>query len=1137
MRHRTLRTQAQTLSTPVPGRPPELGGGRSQVDIPKEQKPERDDPLVEPQEKASNEKTLDDTRKKASPEKPSSNSESRTEIPSVPNAEPPDPDDPYHDLPELVSDEEGDIEWKMGDHLTAKQKADLREMLDEYRDVFAHDMSEMTTVKGETFSIPLTDETPIFRQKYRLSQSENESLSEHIEERLKCGFVRPSTSQWAFPTTMPPKKDEHGNWTLKRPCGDYRELNKVSITDHYPLPTPEEIFDQLEGATWFTTLDLRWGYHQVALDEKDCCKTAFWGPKGLYEWVVMPFGLKNAPAFFQRLMDTTLRAQFEFCRCYIDDVIIFSKSFEEHLVHLRAVLSALRAKRIKCHPKKMRLAVSDVEYLGHFVVPNGTAPQQAKVEAILKMAAPHDVPLLRAFLGTAGYYRRYVRNYSSIAAPLNRLLQKDVPWGWTAEAQHAFEQLKVKLTEAPILRRPNFAMPFELHTDWSAEGLGAVLAQRDEENKEFVVAYASRSNNRTERNYSSYQGECLAAVWGVQIFRVYLYGRHFTLITDHEPLKWLMTNMRLTGMHARWANILQEYDFEIVHRSGLKNLDADGLSRNPLPSDHDSTDARMDHVSEPEVGTISACLARLVSPTADEDSVVRAMPAALPAAPPRDQPIDPELPVNLDRDIWHDEPVMAYLRHGTYPDDATAPEKDRIWHRAQGYHFQEDVLRKRLSSGEVKIVPKPEQRVNLIRRVHLDVGHYGVKKTYSLLEPIYWWVGMYGDVQKEVSTCVVCDRVKATFEVKDPELKPLPIMGMFYRWGIDLFKMPFPSAAGNQYVVVMIEHFSKWIEIAAIPAKTAENVKAAFIEVLARYGAPAEVLTDQGTEFEGLFAALLLALYIDHCITSRDHAQSNGLAERIVQMFKKALRKYCVLYDHDHWDEFLPWIAMGYRFSRHHSLGGYSPYYLLYGRHPIVGARIKDVVDEPINLDSPLLSAQILRDRALLFKDAMPMAFNNLAIAQHRDTLRYAYTRSGDFKPKLKRFDVGDLVYLRRESTNSMEPDRGRIILRVKQLLGTGRLLLEGRDQKTIREHVENCAPCHNPNIDLYQNPALADDPEKDQACEICGLVDVTRKTGPMLLCDSCDSGWHMKCFTPPIKTRPKGDWFCPNCPLAASKT
>jgi hypothetical protein len=337
------------------------------------------------------------------------------------------------DLPELLQGESSDeeeespaTEWDMEDHLTVEQKSELQELLDEFRDVFAFDMSEMTMVQGEKFKIPVKDETPIFRHQYRLSYAEKDILKEQMDERLKCGFIRPSTSQWAAPVTMPPKKDENGNWTLKRPCGDYRALNKVSVSDHYQLPTPEKIFDQLSGATIFTTLDLRWGYHQVAIDEDDCCKTAFWGPDGLYEWVVMPFGLKNAPAFFQRLMDTTLRAQYQFCRCYIDDVIIFSKSFDEHLVPLRAVLERLRAKLIRCHPKKMKLAVPDVEYLGHFVVPNGTAPQQVKVEAILKMKPPGDVSELRAFLGTAGYYRRYVQNYSRIAAALNRLLQNGV---------------------------------------------------------------------------------------------------------------------------------------------------------------------------------------------------------------------------------------------------------------------------------------------------------------------------------------------------------------------------------------------------------------------------------------------------------------------------------------------------------------------------------------------------------------------------------------------------------------------------------------------------------------------------------------------------------------------------------------
>ena len=806
------------------------------------------------------------------------------------------------------------LDWGLGGRtdLTAEQKQALEDLLDEFRDVQAADMSEMSTVIGEKFTIPVTDDTPIFKHQYRLAYAERDILKEQVEERLKCGFVRRSVSPWASPTTMPPKKDEHGNWTLKRPCGDYRALNKVSITDHYQLPTPEEIFDELDGSTWFTTLDLRWGYHQVAIAEEDICKTAFWGHDGLYEWVVMPFGLKNAPAFFQRLMDTTLRAQREFCRCYIDDVIIFSKSFDEHLRHLRAVFEQLRAKRIKCHPKKMRLAVRTVPYLGHYIVPGGTAPQEVKVEAIVRMVPPRDTSELKSFLGTSNYYRRFVRNYSRIAAPLNSLLQNGVAWRWETDAQKAFEQLKLKLTEAPILRRPDFSRPFELHTDWSSTGLGAVLAQRDEEGNEYVVAYASRSNNKTERNYSSYHGECLAAVWAVCYFRVYLYGRPFTLVTDHEPLKWLMTNTKLTGMHARWANILQEYDMTIVHRSGIKNLDADGLSRNPLPEEDDWTDARMDHVAS-ALPAVSACLAmlagtltsaedpaitRVLSPDpsqAEEEESLAEPPAESPAPPqalaivpaPLREAADVDLPVKMDREIWEDAPVMAYLETGAYADGATPKEKDRIWHRAQSYHLKKGVLRKRLADGATKIVPRPEQRANLIRRVHQDVGHYGVLKTYSMLSPTYWWVGMYGQVQHEVAACTVCDRVKATFEVKDPELKPLPIMGMFYRWGVDLCKMPQESEDGNRYVVIMVEHFTKWVELRAIPAKEAKHVAAAFRDVLTRFGAPAEVVTDQGREFEGEFDELLIALFIDHIWASRNHPQTDGLAERIVQVVKK----------------------------------------------------------------------------------------------------------------------------------------------------------------------------------------------------------------------------------------------------------
>jgi transposase InsO family protein len=224
------------------------------------------------------------------------------------------------------------------------------------------------------------------------------------------------------------------------------------------------------------------------------------------------------------------------------------------------------------------------------------------------------------------------------------------------------------------------------------------------------------------------------------------------------------------------------------------------------------------------------------------------------------------------------------------PEGASTKVKDRIWHRAQGYRYDRGGLRKITAKGE-KLVPKPEQRANLIRRVHQDVGHYGVKKTYSLLEPTYWWVGMHGQVHQEVAACVLCDRIKATFEVKDTALKPLPIMGMFYRWGVDMCKIPTISKNGSKYIVVMVEHFTKWVELRAIPEKTSEYTAAALRDVLCRFGAPAEVLTDQGEEFQGAFAEYLTAILVDHRETSRNHPQSNGLAERMVQMVKRALWK------------------------------------------------------------------------------------------------------------------------------------------------------------------------------------------------------------------------------------------------------
>jgi hypothetical protein len=351
-----------------------------------------------------------------------------------------------------------------------------------------------------------------------------------------------------------------------------------------------------------------------------------------------------------------------------------------------------------------------VSYLGHLVVSNGTAPQDVKVEAITKLVAPTDVSELRALLGTYNYYRKSIKNFARKAAPLNRLLQNDVPREWSEPCQEAFELLKVSMTEAPILRRPDLNLPFELHTDWSAVGLGAVLIQLYNNRKEFVIAYASQSNNWTKRNYLLYYGECLAAVWAVSYFRIYLYKRPFILKTDHKPLKWLMMSEKLTGMHARWASILQEYDVDIQHRkSGVTHGDADGLSRNSLLSEEDRTDARMHHDSP--VTSVTAGLALLACVGTEAIKAAADQPEFGGTEKDEDpQATESGAANSASRDVWEDEATLAYLRTGSHAPVLTAAVKNRVQHRAKYYHFENILLRKRMPAGVDKIVPEPHLR-------------------------------------------------------------------------------------------------------------------------------------------------------------------------------------------------------------------------------------------------------------------------------------------------------------------------------------------------------------------------------------------------------------------------------------------
>ncbi len=421
------------------------------------------------------------------------------------------------------------------------------------------------------FSIELLPGTaPVFRKPYKMSSNDLAEMKVQLQDLLDKGFIRPSSSPWGCSAMFVDKKDQ-----TKRLVVDYRPLNEVTVKNKYPLPDINILFDQLSGAKVFSKIDLRSGYHQIKVREEDIPKTAFSTRYGLYEFLVMSFGLTNAPAFFMYLMNSVFMTELDVCVVvFIDDILVYSKNGEEHARHLRLVLDRLREHQLYAKFSKCQFWLKEVSFLGHILSAKGVAVDPSKVQEVLDWKSPTSVTEIRSFLGLAGYYRRFIQDFSKIAKPMTKLLQKEAKFIWTSDCEAAFQKLKTLLTTAPVLTQPDITKSFDVYCDASGTGLGCVLMQEGK-----VIAYASRQWRKHEEHYATHDLELAAVVHALKIWRHYLLGNVCHIYTDHKSLKYIFTQSELNMRQRRWLELIKDYNLEVHYHPGKANVVADALSR------------------------------------------------------------------------------------------------------------------------------------------------------------------------------------------------------------------------------------------------------------------------------------------------------------------------------------------------------------------------------------------------------------------------------------------------------------------------------------------------------------------------------------------------------------------------------
>ena len=749
------------------------------------------------------------------------------------------------------------------------------------------------------------DARPIKCRPRRLPLARQQACDEAVANMLQADIIEPSDSPWAAAVVMVPKKVT--GWRL---CSDFRPVNGVTRKDSYPLPRIDESLDLVSGSSWFSSLDLRSGYYQVPLAPEARPKTAFCTGRGLWQFKVLCFGLCNAPATFARLMDKVLAGvPRQQCLVYLDDILVHGGTFEAALGSLRLVLERIRAAGLKLHPEKCHFMQREVSFLGHKVGGEGIGTMKEKVQAVTEWPTPINQKQLKSFLGLASYYRRFVRGFACIAAPLFQLLQKDRDFLWTEQCQVAFSGLQQALCEAPVLAPADPATPFILDTDASGVGVGGVLSQVGPEG-ERVVAYFSRAFNKAERRYCVTRRELLAVVLSIRHFKYYLCGLPFTVRTDHSALQWLMSFKEPEGQVARWLEELQAFNFTVEHRAGARHANADALSRRPCATAGcrycERRETRERELQEEEEDGVA--VRRGVEFICRELQTVDV--AEWRQQQEQDADIQPILQwvETQQRPPWETVAALSMMTKG-------------LWAKFEALRLCQGVLQrawKEPATGEERwqvVVPKG-LREGVLKAMHgaAGSGHFGVRKTLRRLRQSFYWGQCRRDVEDFCRRCDPCTARKGPSGRSHAPLQQFPVGAPMERVAVDVVG-PLPrSDRGNRYVLSAIDYFTKWPEAYALPDQEAETIVDALVGgMFSRFGVPETLHSDQGRNFESrVFASMCERLGMHKTRTTPLRPQSDGLVERFHRTMGQQLAILTSQHQRD-WDDHLPLVLMACR--------------------------------------------------------------------------------------------------------------------------------------------------------------------------------------------------------------------------------